>query len=162
MEQLITEKKKIRGFGRVQIEEDGRIVGDSGWMKNNVTNAGMDLYILQLMSADAGSLRVSWVALGTGGTVNDTSTGLPGELNHHASGRASATLATSASSRLRVTATFNSTRTFVTTSANISNIGLFQASVTDVGTIFAGFTYASSQVTTNQNVNVTYDIDFTG
>ena len=158
----LKEQKKIRGFGRVTITEDGKIVGDSGWQQNNVPDEGLDRYILQLMSADAGSLRIGWAALGTGGTVNDTATGLPGELDHHQSARASATLATSASSRLRVTATFNSTRTFVTTSANISNIGLFQQSNTDTGTIFAGFTYASSQVTTNQNVNITYDIDFTG
>lgn len=144
------------------ITEDGEIVGDSGYNENNVANEGMDRYILQLMSADAGSLRISHAALGTGGTVNDTSTGLPGELNHAAGGRAAVTLATSASSRLRLTATFNSTQTFVTANANISNIGLFQQSNTDTGTIFAGNTYASSQVQTNQNVQITYDVNFAG
>lgn len=158
----VTEKTKIRGMFRVQINEDGKIVGDSGWKKNNVTNAGMDKYVLQLMSGDAGSLRISHVALGTGGTVNDTSTGLPGELDHGAASRSAATLATSASSRLRVTATFDSANSFVTETANISNIGLFQQSNTDTGTIFAGNTYASSQVQTNQNVNISYDLNFSG
>jgi len=156
------DRAKIKGFYRIQITQDGEIVGDSGYVPNNVTNEGMDRYILQLMSGGAGSLRVSHVALGTGTTVNDTATGLPGELTHGANSRAAATLATSASSRLRVTATFDSTQSFVTNTANISNVGLFQQSNTDTGTIFAGNTYASSQVNTNQNVNVTYDIDFTG
>ena len=114
------------------------------------------------MTADGGLLRVSFVALGTGTTVNDTATGLPGELGHFESARASATLITSASSRVRITATFDSTNSFVTNTADISNIGLFQQSNTDTGTIFAGNTYASTKVQTNQNVNITYDINFTG
>lgn len=153
---------KLRGFFRLQVTEDGEIVGNSGWMPNNVTDAGMNLYILELMSADAGSLRISWAALGTGGLVTDGTEQLPGELGHFASGRAAATLVTSASSRLRVTATFNSTQSFLTTTADISNVGLFQQSNTDTATVFAGNTYASSNVASNQNVNLTYDINFSG
>jgi hypothetical protein len=153
---------KIRGFFRLQISEDGEIVGDSGWMQNNVTDVGMDTYILQLMSADAGSIRISHAALGTGGLVTDGTTRLPGELDHDAASRAAVTLVTSASSRLRATATFNSTQSFLTTTANISNVGLFQQSNTDTATVFAGNTYASSQVASNQNVNLTYDINFSG
>jgi len=153
---------KLKNMFRVQIDENGQIVGNSGWQTNNVTNTGMDKYILQLMTGDAGSLRVSHVALGTGGTLTDATNQIPGEIAHAVSSRAAVTAVTSASSRVRFTATFNSANSFVTANANISNIGLYQQSNTNTASVFAGNTYTSSTVATNQNVNITYDINFTG
>ncbi len=153
---------KIKGTFRIHITEDGKLVGDSGWHENNVTNNGMDQYILQLMTGDAASKRVTHACLGTGGTLTNATNQIPGEITHGVSSRAAVTAVTSASSRVRFTATFNSANSFVTANANISNIGLYQQSNTNTATVFAGNTYASSTVATNQNVNVTYDINFTG
>jgi hypothetical protein len=38
---------KIKGFFRMQIEDGptGKIVGDSGWIENQVTNLGFKLYL---------------------------------------------------------------------------------------------------------------------
>ena len=52
--------------------------------------------------------------------------------------------------------TYSSTDNFMTASANISNIGLYNASA--AGTLFAGNTYASSQLSSNQDVNYTYQL----
>lgn len=152
---------KIKGSYHLQLLEDGDIVGDSGWLDNTVVNDGFNDYICQLMAASAGSKRVSHVALGTGTAPGATATTLEGEITHAAGSRAAVTAATSSNSKkLRFTATFASSDSFVTAAATIQNIGLFQQSNTNTATIFAGNTYTTSQLNTNQNVNVTYDIDF--
>jgi len=45
------EEFKIRGFSRVQLVEDGRIVGDSGWTgPNAVVNLGFRDYLVDLIA----------------------------------------------------------------------------------------------------------------
>lgn len=150
-----TEGLKIKGMFRVQINENGKLVGDTGWLENQVTNLGFNQYLVSALGAIAGSKQVSHMALGTGGAPAAADTSLAGEVQK----RAAVTAATSSSSKtVRFTATFDSAASFVTASANISNVGLFNSSAT--GTLFAGNTYTSSAVATNQNVNATYDIIF--
>ena len=145
----------IRGFYRVQIDEDGEIVGDSGWHENQVTELGFNKYLVSALGSIAGSLYVSHMALGTGSIPGAAATTLEGEV----ASRAAVTAATSSSSKtLRLTATFASSDAFVTASSNIANIALVNSVAN--GTIFAGNTYASSTVATNQNVNATYDVVF--
>ena len=57
---------QLQGFARVKIAEDGKIVGDSGWVKNTITDYGLDECIGQLIVGGAGSKRVSAIALGEG------------------------------------------------------------------------------------------------
>lgn len=157
---------KIVGMFRLQIEEDGKIVGDSGWKKNLITNLGFNNYIVNQLGTSLTGSKISHAALGTGGAPIATDTTLAGEVSTNGSGsvvRAAVTAATSSSSKtLRNTATFSSANSFITATANISNIGLWGVSgpTTASGTLFAGNTYASSACATNQNVNVTYDIIF--
>lgn len=156
---------KLRGFFRLQIEDGptGKIVGDSGWHENLVTNLGFNNIVNQLGTSLTGS-KISHAALGTGGAPNATDTTQSGEVSTNGSGsvvRAALTAATSSTSKtLRNTATFSSANSFLTASANISNVGLWQTSGTTTasGTLVAGNTYTSSACATNQNVNVTYDL----
>lgn len=158
---------KLRGFFRLQIEDGptGKIVGDSGWHENQVTNLGFNNIVNQLGTSLTGS-KISHAALGTGGAPAASDTTQAGEVSTNGSGsvvRAALTAATSSSSKtLRNTATFSSANSFLTASANISNIGLWQTSgpTTASGTLMAGNTYTSSACATNQNVNVTYDLIF--
>lgn len=156
---------KIKGMFRLQIEESGKIVGDSGWHKNQVTNLGFNNIVNQLGTSLSGS-KISHAALGTGGAPAATDTTQAGEVSTNGSGsvvRAALTAATSSSSKtLRNTATFSSANSFITAAANISNVGLWQTSgpTTASGTLMAGNTYTSSALATNQNVNVTYDLIF--
>ena len=150
----------MRGFYRVQIEDpDGSIAGDSGWHENQIVNLGVNDYVCQLLGNMAGSKQITHVALGTGTEPGAAATSLEGELDSTSS-RAAVTAATSSSSfKARFTATFSSANSFASATVSLKNIGLFNTSAATTGTLFAGNTYATSTCATNQNVNVTYDID---
>lgn len=161
------ESIKIRGFTRVHIfDQDGSLVGDSGWLQNQITNLGVQQYLAYALGSIAGSKYVSHIVLGTGGAPASDATTLSGECVGTASGapgslRQAVTAASSGSTAVQFTATFSSSNSFVTATQNISNIGLFNTAAYTTGTLFAGNTYNSSSCATNQNVNVTYTITFT-
>jgi hypothetical protein len=145
----------VKGMFRVRVNEDGKIVGDSGWRENEVTNLGFNQYIVSSLGSIAGSKYISHVGIGTGGTINPTTTALPGEVGT----RQGVTAATSSSSKtLNLTATFASGWHTITDAQSISNIGLFNS--VSAGTLFSGNTFASSSCASNQAVNVTYDLTF--
>lgn len=158
----VYEGVKIKGIYRLQIDEGGEIVGDSGWMENAVTNEGFRDYLARSLGAISSSKQITHAALGTGTAPGASATTLDGEVTHNASSRDAVSAATSSSSKaVTFTGTFASADSHNTTTVNISNIGLFQQSNTNTGTIFAGNTYASSSWATNQSVNYTYTISFT-
>ena len=162
---MIAEKKQLKGFFRVNLTEDvngkSKIVGDSGWKENQVTNLGIQDYLVDALLGFAGNKAVSHMALGTGGAPAASATALAGEITHAADSRKAVTTSIVASKTAQFTAAFNSAASFVTAAVNISNVGLFETSTTEGGTLFAGNTYTSSSLATNQNVNVTYQIRFT-
>ena len=154
---------KIRGFYRVQLtapNDPETVVGDSGWHDNQVVNLGVNDYLCQLVANMGGSKQVTHVALGTGTAPGAAATSLQGELDSTSS-RASVTAATSSTSfKARFTATFSSANSFASDTVTLRNIGLFNTSTQNAGTLMCGNTYATSTCATNQNVNVTYDLDF--
>ncbi len=152
---------RVRGFFRLQIEEDGEIIGESGWHENVVTDEGKRDYLARLLGAIASSKQITFAAVGTGTAPGAAATTLDGEMTHAAGSRDGVAASTSGSTAVRFLGTFASANSHNTTTLNISNIGLFQQSNTNTGTIFAGATYASSSWATNQSVNYTYDITFT-
>jgi hypothetical protein len=147
-----------RGFFRLQLTEDGKVVGDSGWKKNLITNLGYQNYIVGSLGAIAASSQVSYFALGTGGAPIATDTSLAGELTDAAGCRFTVTPSAVSSKTLQMTGSLASN--VITANRSISNVGIFAVSTTSAGTIFAGNTYTSSQLQTNQQVNVTYQIRF--
>lgn len=158
----MTDGIKVKGCYRLQITENGprgpKVVGDSGWHENQVVNLGFQHYLVELLGGQANSKQVSHVALGTGGAPSASDTSLSGESATEK--RESVTASVVSSKTQRFTATFSSGDSFVTSTQNLSNIGLFNTSSSATGTIFAGNTYSSSAVATNQNINVTYEIRF--
>jgi hypothetical protein len=146
---------KVRGFFHVQIVEGDKIVGDSGWLQNQVTNLGFNQFLVSALGSISGSKYASHLALGTGGAPAAPDTALAGEVGT----RTAVTAATSSGSKtLRLTATFPSGWHTSSSAHNISNIGIFNSS--SGGTLFAGNTYASSSCASNQAVNATYDVIF--
>ncbi len=151
----------LKGCFRLRIREDGKIVGDSGWMKNLVTNDGVDKFFARCFAGSTGSLQISHLSIGTGGTPASDATGLTGE-TVDASLRAAVALAftqraaSTGTATMQFAATLASSDSFLTAAANISNIGLFN-SITN-GTLMAGNTYTSSALATNQNVEMSYQI----
>ena len=148
----------VKGFFRVNIEENGKIVGDTGWLPNLVTNQGFQLYLCDNIGKSSGSKQIGYVALGTGGAPIATDTTLAGEIMASTQ-RKAVTYSNVSSKTAQFAATFASSDNFITAAANISNIGLFATTSTS-DTLFAGNTYTSSSLNTNQNVNVTYQIRF--
>src|SRR4030042_5858118 len=75
---------RVAGFYRLNIVDhaDGkaRVVGDSGWCKNLVTNLGFQHYIIEMMGSIAGSSAVTAFALGLGTAPGATATSLESEL----------------------------------------------------------------------------------
>jgi len=145
---------KVKGFFRVQLTEKGKgVVGDSGWVQNQITNQGILQYLANSL-AGIGGLTVSHAALGTGGVPAAADTTLSGEVQKRA-----AVIASILNSKtVQFVAQFMSSNSFVTTTQAIHNIGLFNAST--LGVLFAGNTFTSSQCYTNMDVNVTYQIRF--
>lgn len=158
----VTDGLSAKGYFRLNITEDKNgkqvVVGDSGWVKNQITNLGFQNYLAALLGAVAGSKQVAYVALGTGGAPATTDTTLAGEIMASTQ-RTTVTPTTIASKTVQFAATFSSANSFLTASSNLSNIGLY-ATTTTSDTLFAGNTYTSSAVATNQNVNLTYQIRF--
>ena len=149
---------KIQGFSRVQITEEGKVVGDSGFVgPNQITNVGFLNYLCHVLGASAGSRLVAFIALGTGGTIASNATALAGEITSSTQ-RVAPTYANVGSTTAQWTATFSSSAAFLAGASNLANIGLFNSSAEN--SIFCGNTFASSSCNTNQNVNVTYQIRF--
>lgn len=158
------EQKGVRGFYRLKVgkpDAQGRVIsvdGDSGYVENTVTNLGHQYFLVQALGAIAGSSQLSYAALGTGVAPAATDTSLAGEITDAAGMRCAITPSVVASDTLQCAFTLNSGIT--TANHTIQNVGLFATSTTSAGTIFAGNTYATSQLQTNQAVNGTYQIRF--
>jgi hypothetical protein len=153
----------LAGFFRMKIKEhneDGttKVVADSGWKKNLVTNLGFQHYIIEPMGALSGSSTVAYFALGTGTEPGATATSLDAELGDAAACRFTMTPTVVSSKTLNMVGTLASN--IVTANRTIKNIGIFAVSSTGLGSMLAGNTYATSQLQTNQSVNVTYQLRF--
>lgn len=138
----------LRGFFRVRlVESDGRISGDSDWFENTVVDLGKRDYLCTPLAGGTAK-AIALMALGTGTAPGASATSLNGELSHSTSGtRNRITVATSqiASGTIEFQATFASSFSFATTTANISNIMVIN-NTTTAGTIFAGNTFALNDV----------------
>lgn len=155
----ISDKSAVKGFFRLNVKEDGKVVGDSGWIENQITNYGYETAIVGPVGAIAGSTRVTAFALGTGTVVASNSSALPGELTDATNCRISALTPTAVSSKtLRFVGSLNSN--IVTATRAIANIGLFAASAYTSGSCIAGNTYTTSTLATNQTVDATYELRF--
>lgn len=147
----------LHGFHRVQIKENGKIVGDSGWQgPNRFTDVGIKT-IMTLIGKTTGSAQVASVAVGTGSVPGTAATELPGEAVRTAvvSAVTSNRSASDGTGILQFQASWPSS-ICSTASRDISNIGLFNSS--SGGTLFCGNTFQSSNWATNQDLYASYEI----
>lgn len=155
----------VRGFYRLNIveDQDGKptVVGDSGWQENLITNFGFQNGVCACLGGVSGSSQIAAVALGTGTAPVVTDTTLNGEITDVAGARMTGTsisISTIASKTLQIAATLNSN--VYTAAKTIQNVGLFFGTATTSSSLAAGNTYATSQLQTNQSVNLTYQLRF--
>jgi hypothetical protein len=154
---------KVAGFFRLNIinhEEDGstKVVGDSGWKKNLVTNLGFQHYFIEPAAAIAGSSQVSYFALGLGTAPAATDTSLQSELTDAAGCRFTMTPSVVSSKTLQMLGTLASN--IITANRTIQNVGVFAVSTISAGSMLCGNTYSTSQLQSNQSVNITYQLRF--
>ena len=148
-----------KGFYRLNIldHKDGssEVVGDSGWVQNNITESGYKNFIIGPMVA-ANSSVIATAALGTStASVASTATALVGELS---TGRFALVAALTGTKSAQFTGSLNSG--VIGGSSQIANVGLFANSTASAGSMAAGNTYAASTLQTNQTVSLTYSITF--
>lgn len=157
----------LQGFFRVQIDEgNGKIVGDSGFKKNLITSSGLQYFLAKLIGKSAGSSQISYVGLGTGALPATSATSMTGDITGSTKKTSTLTLAYSSraastdADTFQFTGTFQSSDNFLAAASTIQCIGLFAESATSA-VLFSAGTYATSQCSTNQNVNFTYQIRLT-
>jgi hypothetical protein len=164
-------KMTICGFSRVQLKENGEVVGDSGWLQNQLQDGGVQQFLMNLVAKTTGSLQVAAMAIGSGSmpASNDTSlngeygsagTGTNRRIGQGTGGWAVVTNqrgATNGTATLQFAGSWGSAS--CNASSNISNIGLYDIS-TGAGSLFAANTYTSSQWNTNQDLYASYQIRF--
>lgn len=150
----------VRGFFRAQISDDtGAVIGDSGWRENQVLNLGINQYLVNWVLGDTGNGKsVTHMAIGTGGAPASADTTLAGQVT--GGKRAAVSTSVVASRTAQFTAAFASSDSFLTATANISNVGLVNTATTNLGTFLCGAAFASSAIATNNNLNVTYQVRF--
>jgi hypothetical protein len=161
--QKIKDQVTAKGFFRLKItefDENGRakVIGDSKWKQNLITNLGYQNFIVGSLGAIAASSQASYFALGLGTAPGATDTALQSELTDAAGCRFTVSPSAVSSKTLQLTGSLASN--VITANRTIQNVGIFAVSTTSAGTLFAGNTYATSQLQTNQQVNVTYQIRF--
>lgn len=133
----------LRGFARIQMGERNaaghlKIVGDSGWLHNTITNEGRNMYIAAQVGAVTGSKLVSHLQLATQQTAVDaTSTALVGETRI----RKALTASTLATGTLRMTASWSSTDN--TAAITIGTIAVYNTSTVGAGTMGSGQSYTT-------------------
>jgi len=142
----------VKGFSRVQIvdKKTRRVVGDSGWGPNQVTNYGLNSCIVAA-PIGAGSVQGAGFMLGSGTNPASDATALPGSNTDYYSAFAQSSVIDSLTARM--TQSFDGTLG----AATLANIGVFAASS---GTLLAGKTFASSALSTDQDVNCTYELRY--
>jgi hypothetical protein len=155
---------KVKGFFKLNIIEhnqetgEAKVVGRSGWKKNLVTNLGFQHFLVETAGAISGSSQVSYFALGLGTAPAVTDTSLQSELTDAAGCRFTMTPSVVSSKTLQMLGTLASN--VITANRTIQNVGVFAVSTTSAGSMLCGNTYATSQLQTNQSVNVTYQLRF--
>ena len=154
----------LKGFARVQIVNGkGKIVGDSGWKKNLITNAGVWNGMAGLACAlDGSSMGVfNYMGIGSTGPVSADHTGLIGLYTAQflAAGGVNSATSSNVSSRY-CTVSFSKAfdGSIASGSGQIANIGLFMGS--NSSRLAAAVSYAASTLSNGQTLNATYALVF--
>ena len=147
----------LRGFLRIRIGEEDKngkqvVVGDSGWVENQIVNLGWQDYILASIGSVTGSKYVKRMILGTGGAPASDDTVLAGETARSSDINA----VTSGSFTLRFTTQWAS-GDHPGGTPDIANAALINDTASD-GTILCGNTFDSSTWNNNQAVSATYEL----
>lgn len=148
-----TDRIALRGFLRIQkIDKKTRqVIGDSGWLQNQITNYGLNSCFVPC-PIGASSIQAAGLMLGSGGSdPNATDTALLSKnTDYYAAFDYSSVIG---SLTARMSCSFDGTLG----AATLNNIGIFGHST---GSLLAGKTFTSSALSTDQDVNCSYEIRY--
>ena len=146
----------VKGMFRLQMvnKRTRKIEGDSGWSQNQVTTKGFNDMLAGCIVGQANSAQASSAVLATySDAIVASRISIPGTCVP-----AVAVTASTLASTAQVTCSFDGAN-LTTNTVTIGAIGLHSTSdVTQA--LLAGQTYTTSQFTTDQDVNATYQIQF--
>ena len=147
-----TEDISIKGFFRVQLKdkETGKIVGDTGYMANQITNYGLANCLVGGPAGAGSTVQIAGAMLGSGTNPASDATALDGANTDYYS---TVGEAINGSTQAQFTQSFDGTLG----AATIANVALLAASD---GSVIAGKTFASSALATTQDVNLTYNLNY--
>lgn len=145
----------IMGMARVQIvdKKTKKIVGDSGWNKNVLTNYGFNCCLGAAPIGAANSVQVAGMVLGSGTVPASGATVIDGINTDQYSTVAQSSMVDSLTARL--SQVFDGAQDSM---ATIANIGVQDGTG---GSLIAGITFASSSLGSDQDVNATYQFVYT-
>ena len=150
-----TTKVGVKGFFRTQImsKKTGKIVSDSGWNKNTMCNLGLNNACAGMSIGATGSYAAGFMQIGKGtDAINATMTDLKSGENKFLAISPS----TVATGTARATCSFDGSDNSAT--LTIGEIGLFKTD--SAGSMIAANTFTTSQMTTDQTLNATYELRF--
>lgn len=154
-QKINTSDVSVKGMFKLQIldKKTRKIVGDSGWCQNQVTAKGFNDMLAGCIIGQANSVQARSAVLATQSTaVNSTHISLAGTCLT----AVSVSPSTVADGTARMTCSFDGAN-LTTATVTIGTIGLhFNSNITN--SMLAGQTYATSQFTSDQDVNATYEI----
>lgn len=148
----MSDKIVLKGFLRAQIvdKKTRKVVGDSGWIQNQITNYGLESCFVG-SPIGAGSEQVAAIILGSGTNPASNTASLPNSnTDYYAAFDYSSVIG---SLTARMSASFDGTLG----AATFANMGIMNA-ITDP--LIAGKTFASSALATDQDINATYEIRY--
>jgi hypothetical protein len=145
---------RVKGFFRTQIvDRAGRIIGDSGWKQNTMTNNGLNNACAGAAIGASGSYQVGYMAIGKG---TDAIIAAATDLTSRENSFVTVSPSTVATGTARCTASFDGSANSAT--ITIGEIGLFKTN--SAGSLVAGNIFTTSQMTTDQTLNATYELRF--
>jgi hypothetical protein len=147
---------QLKGFFRAQIvdKKTKKIVGDSGWNQNVITNAGFESCIVALpFDGITNSAQGSYMILGDGTDPATDATSLPGANTDLVSSFAGVSVV--ASLTARATQVFEGSDS---TMAALKNIGILLDATN--GSLLCGQSFPTSALSSDQQVNASYELRF--
>lgn len=152
----------LAGFFRINITDpDGTIRGDSGWKKNYITNHGLEYYIVGNIFRLANSYSLGSMGLASSSHIQSDNYSVSSFAHSFGTWKTVSTLTSSrsvSSGTYTMRCTAEWTSNILPNSSTIAAAALAQASNS---AIMCQASFASSTVSSNQAVQVTYDIYLT-
>jgi hypothetical protein len=144
----------VKGFTRLQIinKKDRSIAGDTGYMQNQITNYGLESCIVALPLKCANSIQCSGILLGSGTGVASDGTNLTASASDYWASFGQSTVSNSLTAR--ATCSFDGT-------LNATTLQEIAIKAVSSDTAIAAKSFASSAITTDQDVNCTYELRYT-